>query len=361
MGTKRIAIKIGSNVLTQKNGKLDLNRLSALVDQLVCLNQAGLEVILISSGAVASGRSEITPKTKLDPVEARQLFSAVGQAKLINHYYTLFAKKGLRCGQVLTTKENFRSRQHFLTMKQCLTTMLENGVIPILNENDTISVTELMFTDNDELSGLVSEMMTVEQLIILSNVDGIYTGDPSVEGSELLRIISSDKKDLSQYISTQKSNFGRGGMLTKSSIAQKVAKGGIAVRIANGTRENVLVDLLLHHNDIPCTLFEPESRSVSSVKKWIGASQGFSKGALMLNAGAVSAILSPKATSVLPVGVIEVKGEFMAGDIVEIRSADGELLGLGKAECSSESARASMGMHGQKPVVHYDYLYLYES
>lgn len=360
MSKRRVAIKIGSNVLTQKDGKLNMERLASLVDQVAQLKQTGIEVILISSGAVASGRSEIVPKMKLDSVEARQLFSAVGQAKLINHYYNLFDNKGMKCGQVLTTKENFRSRLHFLTMKQCLSTMLENGVIPILNENDTISVTELMFTDNDELSGLVSEMMTVDELIILSNVDGIYSGDPSLPDAELIQTVPSEKGDLSQYIATTKSNFGRGGMLTKSNIAQKVAKGGIAVRIANGTRPNILVDLLIANKDIPCTLFVPEDKTVSSVKKWIGASQGFTKGALLLNAGAVSAIQSPKATSVLPVGVVDVIGEFLAGDLVEIKTSNGEVLGLGKSEYSAERSKELMGMHGQKPLVHYDYLYLYD-
>lgn len=360
MSIKRVAIKIGSNVLTQRDGKLNMERLASLVDQVAQLKKAGFEVLLISSGAVASGRSEIVPKMKLDSVEARQLFSAVGQAKLINHYYTLFESKGMKCGQVLTTKENFRSRLHFLTMKQCLSTMLENGVIPILNKNDTISVTELMFTDNDELSGLVSEMMAVDELIILSNVDGIYTGDPTQAETELIPLIEGDRKDLAQYISTSKSNFGRGGMLTKCSIAQKVARGGIGVRIANGTRANVLVDVLINGEVIPSTYFVPEEKSVSSVKKWIGASQGFTKGALLLNAGAVAAIQSPKATSVLPVGVIDVIGDFFAGDLVEIKTSNGEKLGLGKSEYSSERAKELMGMHGQKPLVHYDYLYLYD-
>ena len=164
----RIAVKIGSNVLTRRDGTLDVTRMSALVDQVAELHKAGVEIILVSSGAVASGRSEIHPAKKLDSVDQRQLFSAVGQAKLINRYYELFREHNIACGQVLTTKENFSTRRQYLTQKQCMEVMLENKVIPIVNENDTISVTELMFTDNDELSGLVAAMMQAEALIILS-------------------------------------------------------------------------------------------------------------------------------------------------------------------------------------------------
>ena len=179
---KRIAVKIGSNVLTRPDGTLDITRMSALVDQLAALHRSGVEVIMVTSGAVASGRSEMkrsVGQRHLDSVSARQLFSAVGQAKLINRYYELFRDHDIVCGQVLTTKENFATRQHYLNQKHCMEVMLENGVIPIVNENDTISVTELMFTDNDELSGLIATMMSTDALIILSNIDGVYDSDPA--------------------------------------------------------------------------------------------------------------------------------------------------------------------------------------
>ena len=169
----RIAVKVGSNVLACRDGTLDVTRMSALVDQIAELNKSGVEIILISSGAVASGRSEIHPQKKLDSVDQRQLFSAVGQAKLINRYYELFREHGIAVGQVLTTKENFSTRRHYLNQKNCMTVMLENGVIPIVNENDTISVSELMFTDNDELSGLIASMMDA-QSFGRSSMERIY-------------------------------------------------------------------------------------------------------------------------------------------------------------------------------------------
>lgn len=249
----RITVKIGSNVLARKDGTLDVTRMSALVDQVAELHKAGVEVVLVSSGAVASGRSEIKVSRKLDSVDQRQLYSAVGQAKLINRYYELFREHGIAVGQVLTTKESFGTRRHYLNQRHCMQVMLENGVIPIVNENDTISVTELMFTDNDELSGLVASMLDAQALIILSNIDGIYNGSPSEPGTSVIREVEQGK-DLSDYIQTEKSGFGRGGMLTKTTIARKVADEGITVIIANGKRDNILTDLLEYPEDTVCTV-----------------------------------------------------------------------------------------------------------
>lgn len=367
----RIAVKIGSNVLTRRDGTLDVTRMSALVDQVAELHKAGVEIILVSSGAVASGRSEIHPAKKLDSVDQRQLFSAVGQAKLINRYCELFREHGIPVGQVLTMKENFATRRHYLNQKNCMTVMLENGVIPIVNENDTISVSELMFTDNDELSGLIASMMDAQVLIILSNIDGIYNGSPADPASEVIREIEHGK-DLSSYIQTSKSSFGRGGMLTKTNIARKVADEGITVIIANGKRDNILVDLL--HQELPAlfpdvqssaldsqltyTRFIPAPQPVSSVKKWIAHSEGFAKGELHIDDCATKVLASDKAVSILPIGITDVRGEFEKDDIVRIIDFEGNPIGVGKANCSSEQAREAMGKHGKKPVVHYDYLYI---
>lgn len=353
----RIAIKVGSNVLTRQDGTLDVTRMSALTDQIAALHKAGVEVILISSGAVASGRSEIRTLRKLDSVDQRQLFSAVGQAKLINRYYELFRDHGIAVGQVLTTKENFGTRRHYLNQKNCMTVMLENGVIPIVNENDTISVTELMFTDNDELSGLIASMMNAQALIILSNIDGIYNGSPSDPDSLVIREIGQGK-DLSNYIQTSKSSFGRGGMLTKTNIARKVADEGITVIIANGKRDNILIDLIEHPEETICTRFIPASQPVSSIKKWIAHSEGFAKGEIHINEQATEVLNSDKAVSILPVGITRIEGEFEKDDIVRIIDYRGTPVGVGKVNCDSMQARDSIGKHGKKAVVHYDYLYI---
>jgi len=349
----RVVVKVGSNVLTRDDGTLDTTRMSALSDQIAQLHRGGVEIILVSSGAVAAGRSELGTERKLDSVSARQLFSAVGQVKLINRYYELMRDRGILCGQVLTTKESFSTRRHYLNQQHCMTVMLDHGVIPIVNENDTVSVTELMFTDNDELSGLIAAMMDAEALIILSNIDGIYNGDPSDPASAVIRTVEPHRDDLSGYIQTGRSQFGRGGMLTKYRMASKVADEGIEVTVANGKRDGILTDLLSPGSDVVSTRFVPASHSISQVKKWIAHSEGFAKGELHINEGAYEALLRPEATSLLPVGVCRVEGEFEKDDIVKIVSPDGIAIGVGR-----ERARQVAGRKGGRPLVHYDYLYM---
>ena len=251
---KRIVVKVGSNVRTRKDGKLDMTRVSALVDQIAALRKSGIEVILVSSGAMASGRGELKVDHDLDSVEQRQLFSALGQAKLIGLYYDLFREYGMHVGQVLTMKENFEPGEQYENQKACMTVMLENDVIPIVNENDTVSVTELMFTDNDELSGLIARMMQADTLILLSNIDGIYTGNPDEPDSELITRVAPGT-DLSQYIQPEKSAFGRGGMHSKYTTASRIQQAGIRVIIANGERDDILIRLVEHPAETPHTDF----------------------------------------------------------------------------------------------------------
>lgn len=253
---RRIVIKVGSNVLTRQDGKLDVTRMSALVDQIAWLRNQGYEILLVSSGAMASGRGELRVNHSLDSVEQRQLYSAVGQVKLIGLYYDLFREFGLHIGQVLTMKENFQAGEQFKNQRACMTVMLENGVLPIVNENDTVSITELMFTDNDELSGLIAEMMEAETLILLSNIDGIYTTHPDDPQAELIREVAPGR-DLSEYIQPEKSAFGRGGMHSKYTTASKMQQNGIRVIIANGEREDILIHLIEHPETIPHTEFLP--------------------------------------------------------------------------------------------------------
>lgn len=354
---KKIAVKIGSNVLTRTDGTLDITRMSSLVDQIAALHKKGVEIVLISSGAVASGRSVLGISKKMDVVEQRQLFSSVGQAKLINHYWDLFRNHGITVGQVLTTKENFSSRRHYLNQRNCMKVMLENAVIPIVNENDTVSVSELMFTDNDELSGLIASMMDMEALIILSNIDGIYDGSPTDPQSKVIREIEKGQ-DISDFIQSTKSTFGRGGMFTKTSIARKIADQGIDVYIANGKKENILIQLCDKKTEVICTRFVASTGEVSSVKKWIAHSQGFAKGEIHINENAAKALTGEKAVSLLPIGATKIVGEFEKDDIVKILDHKEQLLGIGKVQYDSNKARELIGKKNQKPLVHCDYLYL---
>lgn len=352
---KRIIVKIGSNVLAQPNGMPDQDRIEHLVEQIAALKKQGKEVIVVSSGAVASGRSLISVSEKADDVASRQLLASIGQVKLINTYSELLSRHQLLCAQVLVTKEDFRDRTHYLNMQNCFSILLQHHVIPIVNENDVISVTELMFTDNDELAGLIASMLNAEALIILTNVDGIYNGDPKDENSTVIQEIEQGTTGFSSFVSTQRSQFGRGGMITKCHIANKVAQLGIAVHIANGKTPDILPKVL--NEEIINTRFVPH-KTASGKKKWIAHSENNAKGVVQINQGAKIALTSAKATSLLPVGIIKITGEFQKGDIIKLIDENGKPVGLGIAEYGSDKALERIGLKNQKPVVHYDYLFL---
>jgi glutamate 5-kinase len=355
----RIVIKVGSNVITQTDGSLNDGRILRLVEDVAILYKQGIEVILISSGAVAAGRNEVSPSKKTNIVAAKQIWAAIGQVKLMSSYQFLFGKYGIHAGQLLASKESFRDRRHYLNMKNCISAMLENHVLPIVNENDTVSVNELMFTDNDELSGLISSMMDCKSLIILSNVDGVYTGIPGKSGTELITRIDKDSEDLDKYISSAKSGFGRGGMFTKCSIARKIASQGIDVFIANGTRDSIISDIV-RRKEVPYTHFIANSKRESGVKKWLSHSDTFAKGAVVINSGAKEALLESKATSLLMIGIIRVDGFFKSGDIVRIVDEEGKNIGLGKSQYDSEKAEQNIMKKVSKPFIHYDYMVINE-
>jgi len=355
---KKITVKIGSNVLAKSDGTLNVSRIAHLVDQIAFLRKNGVEVVVVSSGAVAAGRAVLQPSKKTDAVSQRQLWAALGQVKLIGRYSDFFGEHGLVCAQVLTTKENFSSRAHYLNMKNCFSTLLENKVIPIVNENDTISVTELMFTDNDELSGLIASMVNSDALILLTNVDGVYNANPKNENAQLIQQIEISDTEPENAISTERSDFGRGGMLTKFRIAQKVAGDGIGVHVANGTTENVLINLLDINKELNHTFFVPNPKTANGVKKWIAYSDDFAKGEVIVNQGALKALNSEKAVSLLPVGIVKVKSEFKKDDLIKITDENGKIIGVGKASYGSDKIETEKQSDKQRPIVHYDYLYL---
>ena len=352
---KRIVIKVGSNVIAKNDGSINEWRVSQLVQDISVLFKWGIEVILVTSGAVAAGRSEVSVSRKTNLVSARQVWSAIGQVKLMSKYQYFFSKFGIPAGQVLATKESFRDRTHYLNMKSCISAMFERGVLPVVNENDTVSVNELMFTDNDELSGLISSMMDCTTLIILSNVDGLYDGKPGSEGSKLIRVVEPDTENLSSFISSSGSGYGRGGMATKYSVVRKLSGEGIDVYIANGTRDSVLIDII-RCKDIPCTLFRSGTMKEKSIRKWISHSETFARGAVIVNKGAREAILAGKAASLLMVGITAVEGYFRKGDIVSILDENRKSIGLGKTQYDSAKAQQSVGQKMKKPFIHCDYL-----
>jgi glutamate 5-kinase len=239
-------------------------------------------------------------------------------------------------------------------MKNCISILLANGIIPIINENDVVSVTELMFTDNDELAGLVASMLNVDSLILLTSVDGIFGMGENGE-QKLIEWVGPGEKNYEKHVSTGRSAFGKGGMLTKAHMARKVADAGIEVIIANGFRNNILLDL--KSGKAPGTVFQPSSGK-SNIKKWLSHSKGFEKGALIINEGALAALRSRKAASLLPVGVVKVEGHFKKGDIITIFDLQKNQIGLGISRYDDAQTREKLGKKNQRPLIHYDYLFL---
>ncbi len=368
----RTLIKIGTNVMSQDDGTLDEVVLKELVRQISILKKSGHEVILVTSGAVGSGRSLLCgPHGCLRLVHGhetdRQIFAAVGQIKLMNLYSKFFAETGDLCAQVLITKEDLRDRLHYLNIKNCFEGLLKEKIVPVVNENDVVSVTELMFTDNDELSGLIAGMLDVQTVVILSNVDGIFDRNPKLPDAKIIREIHP-QDSLEKYIAPDRSSFGRGGMLTKSRIGQKLAKLGITTHIANGKRENILIDILQKNQAVSTepvaaktasfTTFLPQKKQ-SSLKRWIAYSRGYEKGVAIINKCAEDVIAShQKAVSLLPVGVVGIEGDFEKGEIIKVRNEAGRDIGYGRAEYSSKKARELLGQKDQKPLIHYDHLFL---
>lgn len=353
---KRVIVKIGTNAISRENGQLDLTQISHIVDQIAGLKQQGIEVILVSSGAVGAGRVMVNLSKSLGDIAKRQVFSAVGQITLMNKYLNFFQSHQLFCAQVLVTKEDFRDRTHYLNMKSCLNALLADNIVPIINENDVISISELMFTDNDELAGLLASMIKADALLIMSNVAGVLNGHPNDEKSQVITSIKADDKSVVALISPNRSSFGRGGMYTKIKFAQKAAAVGIETFIVNGKRKNVIVDVL--EGQKIGTYFKAE-KNISSIKKWIAYQEGEKKAIIYINKGAVAVLSSTeKVSSLLPIGITKIVGVFEKGDIVQIVNEEESFVGIGIAKYDSQKAQSVVGQKGAKALVHYDYLFI---
>jgi len=351
-----ITIKVGSNVITNSQGFPDEGVIHSISRQIKSLREEGHQVLLITSGAVAAGRSIYQFNKKTDTIVQRQVLAAIGQVKLISLYKDIFEGYGVICSQVLVTKEDFKSRHHYLNMRNCLTALLNNHIVPVINENDVISVTELMFTDNDELAGLVSAMMNTDILVILTSVDGVYDGDPSLPGTTLIHTYDPSLIDLTDISSGKKSGFGRGGILTKCQTAEKIAGMGIPVHIANGRTQDIVLRVLA--GEKVGTRF-PAKKVTSNFKKYMAHAYEEPKGKVVINDGAKAILHADKAKSLLPVGITKVVGKFKKGDIIRIVDEKDHEIGLGLARYGVKKAKEVLGLKNQKPIIHYDHLYLH--
>lgn len=355
MSWKRVVIKVGTNVLSNEAGQIDEGIVGNLTQQIILLKNQGIEVYLVSSGAVGAGKSKLNV-AHLNPVVRRQVYASIGQLELLNIYKKYFSIHGILCAQVLATKEDFRDRLHFINMRQCLLALLRKDIIPIINENDVISVNELMFTDNDELAGLIASLVNADTLIVLTNVDGVLKMKDDM--STVIQTIEPRDANIFGHISTIKSSFGRGGMATKVRICQKIAKLGIQSYIANGKKNNSIIQLLTEEGKF--TWFRPE-KAKSGIKKWMMHAQEKHEAEIVVNKGAADRLMDKNIiASLLPIGVVKIKGNFKKGDLVKIVDDKSNHIGTGITSYGSPSLENFMGKPGKKPIIHYDYLLIQE-
>ncbi|MGB3773663.1 MAG: glutamate 5-kinase [Leeuwenhoekiella sp.] len=245
MGKKRVVIKVGTNVMTNKDNRIVGPILNELVRQIAVLYENDISPVLVSSGSAIAGKEILGDCIAEDPSIRRQIFSSVGQPRMMRHYYTLFHSFGMRCAQVLATKRDFAPGKYRENMINCYEGLLAEGIVPIANEDDAVSLTMSMFSDNDELASLVAELIQADALILLTDTDGLYTGHPDHEDSEKLNKVHTDE-DVEKYVqeSNKAEGEGRGGMESKLKIAKQTARKNIVTYIANGKRKNVIVDIM---------------------------------------------------------------------------------------------------------------------
>lgn len=350
----RLVAKIGSQALCDEHGDLAGAVIDALAGEVAALREAGWDVLLVSSGAVAAGHGVMAGAAGRlrDPVVAKQVLAAAGQVRLMERWQQAFRSHGLTTAQVLLSKADFQSRQHYLNTRACLEGALTAGLVPVANENDVVSVTELMFTDNDELAGLLAAMMDADVLALLSGVPGVLPP----EGDDPIATWDDERHTIDAVLRSGTSRLGRGGMHSKLAVARKTAKLGTAVVIADGRAEGVLRAVVSEHP--PGTRF-PAAGKATPARRWLAGMDGHAQGALVVNDGAREALLDRRRlTSLLPVGVERVEGEFQQGDVVQVRDLAGRLLGCGRSGYDAGAARDAAGEHDRKPLIHYDYLYL---
>ncbi len=233
---KRIVIKIGTKVLSNDDGTLDVNFLKNIVEQTVALRKSGVQMVIVTSGAVGAGKSLISINDVKSDTVQKQIFAAVGQVKLMTIYSELFGKFGYHCAQVLTTKEDFRDEIHYQNMQNCFEGLLLDNVVPIINENDVVATTELLFTDNDELAGLIAKQLKADSLILLTSTDGVLDD----AGKTITEVNVSNTDEVMNYITPDKSVGGKGGMASKFKIAIELSQKGISVYVVNGKLDNII-------------------------------------------------------------------------------------------------------------------------
>jgi len=344
----RIVVKVGTGVLTDAQKRLDVNRMQALVAQLARLQKAGKQVVLVTSGAVGAGMGVLGFDKRPTEVAEQQACAAVGQSRLMAMYESLFAPFGLHVAQVLLTHDDLEHKERHLNARNTLVTLLSRGVIPIINENDAVSFTELKFGDNDKLSALVASLLPADLLVILTTVDGVIEnfGKPTSRLMSLVEKVEAVESEASGTTSTT----AVGGMLSKMQAAKIAIRSGIPLIIASGLKGDSL-DRIIKHEEVG-TLFVPQARKLKSRKRWIAFFHK-PKGTLVLDDGAKKAIRE-SGKSLLPPGIARCEGEFDAGEVVRLCDLNGTEFARGIAAYDSDFIR--VGDAKRVEIVHRDNL-----
>ena len=339
-GAKRVVVKVGSNVLTEGNG-LNLKAIRSIARQICRLIESGLEVILVSSGAMASGVKKIGLSARPDELPKRQAVAAIGQAGLMMEYEKAFDRYHRKVAQILLTSEDLSSRKRYLNARNTLYTLLSWKVVPIINENDTVWIEEIKLGDNDNLAAMITLLMDSDVLINLTDIDGLYSKDPrTCPEAELIPIVSSISKETEKLAGDIPGALGTGGMISKIKAARKVNAAGVPMVIARGDLPNILLKLFAGQKH--GTYFIPKNQKLASRKCWIAFSLT-PKGTLKIDEGAVKALLK-KGKSLLPSGIIAVQGDFGVGAPVEFQNRDNESVGIGLVNYSSTEIQKIMGL-----------------
>ena len=326
---KRIVVKAGTAVLTQgeEHSQLDEENIRNLVNQITSLMESDYEIVLISSGAIASGRdilqNNLNNQNKRNIV-SRQVLAAIGQSKLMNFYQESFGESGIFTAQTLLTSDDLSNRQSYLNIKNTLISLLGLKAVPILNENDVVAVEEIshVFGDNDRLSALVANLIDADLLIVLSDTDGLYDKDPNAfPDAQLVEKVSVIDESIDQMIGKNINPWARGGMVTKIEAARLVTSAGIPMVLCNGNTPNILLEVVSH--DFTGTLFEAKEGRLESRKTWMLAIVAeFKTAHICVDAGAKQALL--KNASLLPSGILNTHGDFNRGDVIYIADENGE-------------------------------------
>jgi glutamate 5-kinase len=342
--TKRAVVKVGSNVLTADDG-LNLKAMRSIARQICKLIDNGLEVILVSSGAMASGVKKIGLVKRPDELPKRQAVAAIGQAGLMMEYEKAFGRYNQKVAQILLTSEDLASRKRYLNARNTLNTLLSWQVVPIVNENDTVWIEEIKLGDNDNLAAMITLLMDADVLVNLTDIDGLYTQDPrAYPQAELITTVSRITKETERFAGDIPGALGTGGMISKIKAARKVNSAGVPMVIARGDKPDILIKLF--DGQKHGTYFVPKTQRLASRKCWIAFSLK-PQGVLKIDDGAATALLR-NGKSLLPSGILEVTSDFGVGAPVEFVDRHNQVLGIGLVNYSSSEIKRIMGLKSNR-------------